>query len=61
MMGEPAYISFCGVLAPTFGQTTSNRCLGAECDKHSAHQLLSENRTIRADVALNSMFVSYVF
>jgi hypothetical protein len=53
MRGETAYISFCGVLAPTFRQTTSSdrRCLGAECDRDNAHQLLSEHKTICADGA----------
>jgi hypothetical protein len=62
MRGETAYTSFCAVLAPTFQQTTSSdcRCLGAECDRHNANQLLSEHKTICAAVAQSSMFVSYV-
>ena len=48
-----AYTSFCRVLAPKFRQTTSSdrRCLGAECDRDNAHQLLSEHKTICAEVA----------
>ena len=53
MRGETAYTSFCGVLAPKFRQTRSSdrRCLGAEWDRHNAHQLLSEHKTTCADVA----------
>ena len=62
MRGETAYTSFCGVLAPKFRQTTSMIVAApGECDRHNAHQLLSEHKTTCADVAQNSMLVSYVF
>src|SRR5438552_16915552 len=53
MREETADTSFCGVLALKFRQTTSSdrRCLGAECDRDNAQQLLSEHKTICADVA----------